>query len=225
MFRAVVGAACALAASAAPALAQEGRLSDRYEVCQAADGLDRRLDELCELVDEIHRRLEDARGQTRRLAVLRAAMASTLLAVANGRDAAAYRDCIEVARAAQVFYDADRYPTRWASMQFYIGTSLVSLGANDEAARNDGVGVLSAAIAVIDRPTQPELWATVQERLGDAYVAQSGGEDRDLLMQALAAYQAAMEIFRRPSFAERRAQLEERIAEVYGLLGQEPDPT
>jgi tetratricopeptide (TPR) repeat protein len=219
MLRMAAIAALGLMMSAAPALAQDARPSDRYEVCQAPDGADERFDDLCELVDELHSRIEDARGQYRSLAQLRGILSSTLIVIANHSDEAAYRDAIEVARTAQEFYDTQRFPSRWASMQQNIGTSLLSIGETDAA-----IEALSAGIATLDRAAQPPLYATLQQRLGDAYFAKSAGEDRHMLTQALTAYQTALVIVRRPSLEERRSELEASIAAVERLLAATPDP-
>jgi hypothetical protein len=225
MFRVLAVTALVLAASAAPALAQEERPSQRYMGCRAADGVDRRLEGVCDVIDEIHSRLEDARGQTRRQAELRMALSSALFVVADVGDEQAYRDCIETARAAQVFYNANRFPTYWAMLQYRVGASMVRLGANgDETARNEAPAILAAGADALDRAAQPELWATLQEKLSDAYYVQSQGQNRELMLQAVSALRAAMEIYRRPVYAEHRARAEERLADLYRALGQEPDP-
>lgn len=217
-----LAAALVFAACVAPAFAQEERPSLRYEGCRAADGVDTRLHEICETIDLIHRRLHDVRGQAYRIAEIQYAHSQALMAIGDLGDELAYRDCIEAARVAQTYFRVSRFPTRWAGMQFTIGQAMTSLGSRGDAAmRDEAPQVLLAAVEALDRADQPQLWASAQVALADAYLVQS--QDPASLQRALGALQASLEIYRRPSFEERRTRVEARIAELYRALGQQ-DP-
>jgi hypothetical protein len=212
-------------AFASGAGAQEERPSMRYVGCRAADGVDRRLHEICEVVDSIHSRREDAAGNSRRLAELRQAHALALIVLGEMGDDLAWRDCIEASREAQVFFNRTRTPTRWALFQVNIGYAQTALGQNgDEAAANEAAPTLLAAIEAIRRDQQPEFWANAHMKLSSAYLVQGRGRDPEALRHAAAALRSALEIYRRPQFAEERARAEARLAEIYHALGEEPDP-
>jgi ADP-ribose pyrophosphatase YjhB (NUDIX family) len=220
-FFAVVVGVIALAGVAA---AQEQRPSMRYVGCRAADGVDRRLHEICE-VDSIHSRLADAGGNARRQAELQQAHSLALIVLGEMGDELAWRDCIEASRAAQVFFNRTRTPTRWALFQVNIGYAQSALGGGgDEAAANEAPATLLAAIEAIRRDQQPEFWASAHMKLSYAYMVQGRGRDPEALRNAAGAIRSALEIYRRAQFAEERARAEARLAEVYRMLGEEPDP-
>jgi hypothetical protein len=224
MWRAVTAAAFAFAATAGMAAAQEERPSNRYMGCRSADGVDARLQEICETIDLIHRRLHDVRGQPYRTAEIQYAHSQALLAIGDLGDELALRNCIEAARVSQTYFGLRRFPTRWAGMQLTIGQAMTALGARGDAAlREEAPQVLLAGIEAIDRAAQPQLWASSQVAFADAYLVQGEG-DPVSVQRAIAALQASLEIYRRPAFAERRVRIEARIAELYAALGQEPDP-
>ena len=226
MLKGVMAALAAGAVVFSVAWAQEDRPSSRYTGCRAAEGVDRRLHEICEVIDSIHSRLEAARGQPRRIAELQNAHAMALMVIADTGDEVAARDCIVASRASAEFYTPGRTPTRWAALQLNVGGSLITLGARgDLAALDEAVGVIQTAIDAIRRPQQPELWAYAHEVLARAHVVRAGAGDEEELRQAAAALRSAMEIYRRPSFAEKRTRVEQRLAEIYRALGEEPDQT
>ncbi|MGQ0531978.1 MAG: hypothetical protein ACT4OF_04695 [Caulobacteraceae bacterium] len=209
------------------AWAQEARPSSRYIGCRAAEDVDRRLHEICEVIDSIHSRLEAARGQPRRIAELQNARAMALMVILDTGDELAARDCIEASRASAEFYTRARTPTRWAALQLNVGSSLTALGAmGDQAALQEAVPVVAAAIEAIRRSRQPELWAYAHEALASAHLmrARAGNQEQEF-RQAAAALRSALEIYRRPSFAEKRARAEQRLAEIYRALGEEPGQT
>ena len=212
-------------ACAGVAAAQEERPSLRYVGCRAADGVDRRLHEICEVVDNIHSRLEDAGGNARRQAELQQAHSLALIVLGEMGDDQAWRDCIEASREAQVFFNRTRTPTRWALFQVNIGYAQMALGNNgDETAANEAPPTLLAAIEAIRRDQQPEFWANAQMKLASAYIVLGRGRDPEALRNAAVAVRSALEIYRRAQFAEERARAEQRLAEIYRALGEEPDP-
>ena len=218
---ALIGAACL---APAPPHAQNERPSARYQGCRAAEDVDRRLEGICETIDEIHRRLDAARGQPRRRADIQYAHAMALLTIGDLGDDLALRDCIEASRDSATFYTRQRAPTRWAVLQLNIGNAMIALASReDEPARNESVPTVIAAIEAIDRAAQPDLWASAHETLADAYIVQGRGADPHALRQAATALRSALEVYRRPSFADRRERAQRRLEEIYRALGEEPE--
>jgi hypothetical protein len=224
MWKGFAAAMLLVAASAGTAFAQEERPSNRYMGCRAAEGVDQRLSDICSTIDEIHRRLDDARGQSRRIAEIQYAHSVALLGIGDLGDEQAYRDCIEVARESQAFYRRSRFPTRWGVLQYYVAQSAIALAElGDETMRNDAPQLAREAVDAVDRSTQSEFWAATQVVLADAYLVNGRGDPQSI-QRAIEALQAAMEIYIQPTHAERRARVEQRLAELYRAIGREPDP-
>ncbi|MBL8545513.1 MAG: hypothetical protein JNL81_03570 [Hyphomonadaceae bacterium] len=222
------GCALVVGLLAAPAaLAQEaGPAAERYMACRAAgDGVDQRLHEICELIDDNNRMLPDAASQPRRQAELRQSQATALLILGDTGDELAMRDSIAMARLAARYYDRDNTRPRWAGLQSMIGQAQTYLGSRgDLEARAAAPETLARAVATIRRDRQPDLWVSLQMALASAYVVRSQG-DPDELRLAAAALQSALEVLRGPRYAERRARAEQRLADIYRALGEEPNPT
>jgi hypothetical protein len=218
------GAALALwpaAASAQPA-------AERYAACSPAETEgNRRIAEICDLVDDIHARLRtrDPGRHLRRWADLHYALGSALFVIGAEGDAAALRDSIVASRVAADYFTRERTPTRWGAIQMSIANALQLLG--DGASVAEAVDVARAAVAAIDRPSQPELWASAQASLGHALRMRAHRTgDREALIEAAEAVRGALEIYRRPAFAEERARAERLLESILNdLAGREPGKT
>ncbi len=218
------------AISVTQAQAQEQRPSDRYVACQAAaDGGDQRIAEICKLVDEFHERLgaRDSARHPRDYAQLQHGLGSALFVIGDLGDDLALRESVAASQRAAEYYTRARTPTRWAAIQLQIGGALISLGdLGDQAALQQAATTLRSAIEATRRSEQPALWASLHSSLASAYVLLSHeGSDRVALQEAIAALQAALEIYRRPVYAEERARTEARLAELLRALAEDQGDT
>ncbi|MEZ5996962.1 MAG: hypothetical protein R3C25_14550 [Hyphomonadaceae bacterium] len=221
----------ALFAFAGGAWAQEPAAqtaSERYGACQAAaNGGDRRIDEICDLVDDLNGQLRsyDGARHPRRFADLQQALGTALLVIGDLGDERALRDSISAEEFAARHYSRERAPSRWAGIQLNIAGALVTLGdMEDPTAPQEAVPLLLAAIDAIRSNEQPVLWASLQSTLATAYVQTSdNGRDADALRNAIGALQAALQVYRRPSFTEERARTQARLEELLSALGGRQD--
>lgn len=225
-------AACAL--FAAPAFAQEARPSDRYETCRAAEDADARLSGICATVDDLYEGLDlyDEARHGPQYAEIQYLLGSALYALGYSGDAPALRDSIAASQASLRHYGQGRTPTRWGAVQLNIANAYFGLhNAGDAAAADNAVTAVHASLTAIQRSRQPELWAMAQRMLGDGYSIQAHqtqdqAQQQAKFNQALEAYRASLEIYRRARYAEQRARVEARIADVLQALGASaPSPS
>lgn len=221
-------AACAL--FAAPAFAQDARPSDRYDTCRAAEDADARLSGICATVDDLYEAVDlyDEARHGPQFAEIHYLLGSALYALGYSGDGPALRDSIAASQASLRHYGQGRTPTRWGAVQLNIANAYFALhNAGEVSAADNAVTAIQASLTAIQRSRQPELWATAQRMLGDGYFIQGQrSQDQAKLNQALEAYRASLEIYRRARYAEQRARVEGRVAEVLEALGASaPSPS
>jgi tetratricopeptide (TPR) repeat protein len=137
---------------------------------------------------------------------------------------AAYRAALEV-------YTRERVPLQWAMTQNNLGTALGALGEREDGASDAGRGRLQEAVAafraaleVRTRERVPLDWAMTQNNLGNALRALGERDDgtsdagRGRLEEAVAAYRAALEVFRPAGASFYVAGTERNLARAEALL-------
>jgi tetratricopeptide (TPR) repeat protein len=139
---------------------------------------------------------------------------------------AAYRAALEV-------YTRESLPLDWATTQNNLGNALWTLGEREDGTENleKAVAAYRAALEVRTRERVPLDWAMTQNNLGTALRAlgerQDGASDAGSrrLQEAVAAYRAALEVFRPAGASFYVAGTERNLARAEALLtGRLPAP-
>jgi tetratricopeptide (TPR) repeat protein len=141
------------------------------------------------------------------------------------------QEAVEAYRAALEVRTRERVPLDWAMTQNNLGSALRALGEREDGASDAGRGRLEEAVAafraaleVRTRERVPLQWAGTQNNLGNALRALGERQDGTLdagrrrLEEAVAAYRAALEVYR-PAGASYYVGLAERnLAGAEALL-------
>lgn len=214
--------ALAVMGLATPTQAQTQTAMERYRACHDASAADdERIVEICVLVDDIYRRLAAHNSaHQRRVAHLNNALAQALLVIGERGDSLALEDSIVVARQAAQYFDSIGARVRWAGLQLQVAGALNLLSRDNVERAREAVEVSRAALAAAPRGEQPDLWAALHMARAHALMRISQDGDRASLVDAFAAIQSALEIYRAPRFADERARAEADLAWVQRGLGQ-----
>ena len=138
-------------------------------------------------------------------------------------DDASLREAVEAHRAALLVLTRSTIPQDWAATQSYLGSALFALGnRGDATSQHDAVEAFEAALKEIPRDHMPLPWAQQELKLASALRALG---DATALKRSIAAYEAALEVFRSVGEQDMAAQISTEIETTRTqLLSTEQQP-